>query len=587
MEKEKLKSIPTKFSNYEMVNDTVSKVKISIMYGGKNRNGSYMSKETIESAIPTLYGAPVIGEYEGENFGGHGGKIVIDSNGIEFIETTKPWGFIDASPEYANVRWEEVEDENGNKMNYLVADAYLWRKRYPELDIVFEKGANQSMEIDLNDYAWSDELDAWEIKDFSFSALCILGYSENKDENVEPCFESASVKAYSLDKDTFKAEFSLMVQEIKDSFTVQVEEQVEEQVIVVEEVVEESTLEFAVSKEEMGTGDSIEISMSKEDADMEGSWGSVDKTKLRNDILIASNYQTLVEKCYLMVMSDWEDSPSSSLKYPVCVIKDGKLVLSADGCQTALAYLEQNTDDPMYAEAKSKLKKYYTILDLDTESFAIDEEVIVDPIVEEPIVKERQFHKFELSFSDIEGKLHYMINEIDEDGWMNCKYWICEMFPSYAIIRDTEENEYYKLPYVIDEEDNIMIGEKVEVYSVWLTEDEKDSLESMKSEYAMYQEKEQLEAQALLDSQKDEVFEKYDELLSENEAYAQIKASKNEYSVDSLEEKLAVLYVKSNVQFSAKQSNKSSIVKLGNDDELNKKIKPVADPYGGLFTKTN
>jgi hypothetical protein len=111
--------------------------------------------------------------------------------------------------------------------------------------------------------------------------------------------------------------------------------------------------------------------------------------------------------------------------------------------------------------------------------------------------------------------------------------------------------------------------------------------ESMKSALSTYQEKEQLEAQALLDSQKDEVFEKYDELLSENEAYAQIKASKNEYTVDLLETTLAVLYVKSNVQFSAKQSNKSSIVKLGNDDELNNKIKPVADPYGGLFTKTN
>lgn len=415
MEKEKLKSIPTKFSNYEMVNDTVSKVKISIMYGGKNRNGSYMSKETIESAIPTLYGAPVVGEYEGENFGGHGGKIVIDSNGIEFIETTKPWGFIDASPEYANVRWEEVEDENGNKMNYLVADAYLWRKRYPELDIIFEKGANQSMEIDLNDYAWSDELDAWEIKDFSFSALCILGYSENKDENTEPCFEGASVKAYSLDKDTFKAEFSLMMQEIKDSFKV-----VEEDEGVALEIVEDTIQEETFEAVEVETTEAIE-----EITEVE-----------------------VVEE-----------------------------------------FIETQTE-------------------------------LVEPIEEVVVVEEFDYES--------------------EYNLLCVKYATLEL-----------------------------------------------EFESMKSAFAVYQEKELAESQALLNSQKDEVFEKYDELFTDNEAYSQIKVSRDEYSVDMLETTLAVLYVKSNVQFSVKQSNKSSIVKLGNDDELNNKIKPVADPYGGLFTKTN
>ena len=87
--------------------------------------------------------------------------------------------------------------------------------------------------------------------------------------------------------------------------------------------------------------------------------------------------------------------------------------------------------------------------------------------------------------------------------------------------------------------------------------------------------------------QKDELFEKYDELLLENEEYTKIKETKSECTVEMLETTLAVLYVKSNVQFSAKQSNKSSIIKIGNEDELNKKTKPVVDPYGGLFTKNN
>lgn len=447
-----LKSIPIKFAKYEKINDTVSKVKVYIQYANKNRNGSYMSKDAIEKAVATLYGVPVVGEYKKskEDFGDHGGKIIIDSDGIEYIQTTVPYGFIPLEDEYANVNWEEVEEEDGEKREYLVADAYLWKKRYPEVESVFENGANQSMEIDINDYEWSEELDAWNLKDFSYSALCLLGL------DVEPAFESASVKAYSLNKDEFKAEFSLMMKEIKESF------QVEE-------------------KEEL-------------------------------EVSVEENLQEEFEQ--------------------------------------------------------------------------IEEVIEIEEVVEENKTKtERQFAKFELSFYDIENKIYNMINEIDEDGYMSYDYWICDVYPTYAIIRNYEEQKYYKLPYTIDEEDNIMIGEKVEVFSMWLTQDEKDSLESMQSEFSIMKEKEQLEVEAQLNAQKDELFEKYDELLLENEEYEKIKESKSEYSIESLETTLAVLYVKSSVQFSAKQSNKSSIIKLGNEDELNKKTKPVVDPYGGLFTK--
>lgn len=449
-----LKSIPVKFAKYESINETVSKVKVFIQYAGVNRNGSHMSKDAIEKAVSTsLYGVPLIGEFNKakDEFTDHGGKIIIDSNGIEYIQTTTPYGFLPLEQEYANVSWEEVEDEDGETREYLVADAYLWKKRYPEVETIFTNGANQSMEIDINEYEWSDELNAWDLKDFSYSALCILGTS------VEPCFEGSKIESYSLNKEDFKAEFSLMMKEIKESFQVE-EIAVEQESEIVEPIVDEE----------------LEV---------------------------------------------------------VVVEEFGK-------------------------EAELESEK-----------------------------SERQFAKFELSFSDIENKIYNMINEIDEDGWMSYDYWICEMYASYAVIRNYEEQKYYKLPYVINEDESVMIGEKVEVFSTWLTQEEKDSLESMTSEFTAMKEKEQLEIEAQLNIQKDELFEKYDELLLENEEYAKIKESKSDYTIEMLETTLAVLYVKSNVQFSAKQTNKSSIIKLGNEDELNKKTKPVVDPYGGLFTK--
>ena len=61
---------------------------ILLCYHGKNRNYSKISKEVINNALPSLYGIPIVGEFiykEGEeDFGTHGGKIIIDSEGIKF-----------------------------------------------------------------------------------------------------------------------------------------------------------------------------------------------------------------------------------------------------------------------------------------------------------------------------------------------------------------------------------------------------------------------------------------------------------------------------------------------------------------------
>jgi hypothetical protein len=455
-------SIPVQFSNYEKLSETVSKVKVLIMYCGVNRNGSYMSKEAVEKAIPSLYGCPIVGDYKQENFTDHGGKITIDSTGIKYEETTKPYGFVDLDDKFANVRWEEVEDADGNTKNYLVCDAYLWRKRYPELDIVFENGAWQSMELNVNEYKSKDD-GYVDLTDFTFDALCILGKSDNADENVEPCFEEASIHSYSLKKDEFKAEFSAMMQEIRASITEEVVEVVEEDVV--EETVEESVIEESVVEE-------------------------------------------------FEVIEDKVES---------------------------------------------------------TEEIASE----VEKTVEEPKFKKRNF---ELSYSQIVDEIYSLINTYDEEGWMNYEYWICETFTSYVIVRESESYDYYKLPYSV--EDNVVsIGEKTPVYSAWLTADEKQALEDMKSEYSVLKEKESQLIQSQINSQKDELFEKYDEILLENEEYIEIKKRRDEFSVVELKSTLALLYVESNVHFSVK-TKKSGIVELVNES---KDSNPVADPYGGLF----
>ena len=142
----------------------------------------------LENMSKTIYGIPMVAEYDETNncFKGHGGKVEISDKGIEFVQTTVPYGFVDP---VTPVFYEEVTELDGmTKHNYLCCYAYLWYKRYPEVENVLRNQDNskigQSMEIHVNSYEF-DEEDYCVIKDGHFSALCMLG--------VEPCFESASV----------------------------------------------------------------------------------------------------------------------------------------------------------------------------------------------------------------------------------------------------------------------------------------------------------------------------------------------------------------------------------------------------------
>lgn len=227
-----------KFTDIEKVNPLFSKCKVRTMYVGDNRNMSSISKDAVISAIPTLFNCPIIGEFSEtiEDFKGHGGKLEVSSDGVKYIQTTRPYGVI---PESSKISWELVAEEDGIVREYLVAEGYIWTGRYPEAFSIIEQGKGQSMEIEdcMGDYR---DDGVFNIEQFVFSALCVLG------DGVEPCFESANITGYSLDKDKFKFEFNQMITELKESLresgenVEDVKEEVFEEVVeAVEEVVEE------------------------------------------------------------------------------------------------------------------------------------------------------------------------------------------------------------------------------------------------------------------------------------------------------------------------------------------------------------
>ena len=217
------------FVNIQPLNPLISKCEVKVLYTGKNRNRSFISKEVATKMANSLPGTPIVGQYfyQTGDFGDHGDEeLVIDDKGVRFIKSTVPYGFVATD---AKVWWQNFVDKDGVEREYLLTEGYLWTGRYPDCKRIIEKGNHQSMELDRDSLMgewskisgeWSkfenDEHEYFIISDAVFSALCILG------EDVEPCFEGANITKkggimYSLDRDEFKEKMLDFMADLKDA----------------------------------------------------------------------------------------------------------------------------------------------------------------------------------------------------------------------------------------------------------------------------------------------------------------------------------------------------------------------------------
>lgn len=207
------------------INPLMSKCEIKVLYVGANRNHTFINEEVAAEIGKTLRGAPIVGYYREskEDFTDHGEKVIIDDEGIKFECQTVPYGFV--SPD-AQVWFQNFEDTNemGKTVvrKYLMTTGYLWTGQFPESSLPVEEGRPQSMELQNESVRghWETDLDNgmdfFIINDAVIQKICILG------DDVEPCFEGASVTApnvstqFTLD-DNFRHTLYSMMQDLKNA----------------------------------------------------------------------------------------------------------------------------------------------------------------------------------------------------------------------------------------------------------------------------------------------------------------------------------------------------------------------------------
>ena len=291
------------------INPLMSKCEIKVFYIGANRNKTFITEQVATEIGKTLRGAPIVGYYRNnkEDFTDHGEKVIIDDEGIKFECQTVPYGFV--APD-AKVWFQNFEDDDGmgNTVvhKYLMTTGYLWTDQFPESSLPVEEGRPQSMEFQKESVQghwetnYDNGMDFFIINDAIIQKICILG------DDVEPCFEGASVTApdvstkFTLD-DNFRHTLYSMMQDLKNALNGggQQMENLENTVVVENEnadPVTEFTQETAVSEttpqvNDEGTSapadyvkkdEEKEKESAKEDADDESDGKSEDETDDEN-----------------------------------------------------------------------------------------------------------------------------------------------------------------------------------------------------------------------------------------------------------------------------------------------------------------
>ena len=207
--------------------------------------------------------------------------------------------------------------------------------------------------------------------------------------------------------------------------------------------------------------------------------------------------------------------------------------------------------------------------------------------VEYSFTKNGEIKKFAVSLQDKIYAIQDLVNATYAES--DNTYYGVSVYEDYVIMCDWWSGRYYKQNYDAKDDNYNLTGDRVEVYAEFVTADEQKELESMRSNYAELKAfKENIEKNEL-HSKKESLLadEKYS-VLSDNEVFAELKKNMDNYSLDDLETKAKVIfadYVASVGNFSLNSSNENKSHSMQLFGNPNTRRNSRSGRYGDIFKK--
>jgi hypothetical protein len=211
------RKIPVRFEKLNDFDKRFIQVKIWLMHLGRNHNGSYFSKEAVQSAIPSLANTPILGyvvEKDGElDFSDH--RMVLQKNDKGKYELKYIGQAFGVIPESNNAKFETKIGSDGVEREYLTVEGLIWNKwDLPEEILLRDMEKGQSMELHPDHQGFYNKSDRlYHFTDFKFFGACILG------DMVKPAMEGADIEVQFSMVDDFDKDIQEQMEQFKTLYS--------------------------------------------------------------------------------------------------------------------------------------------------------------------------------------------------------------------------------------------------------------------------------------------------------------------------------------------------------------------------------
>lgn len=524
-------SMPANFEISENDMPGMLKLKLKVCHIDTNRNGSHISKENMEKAMPTLKYRPILayihqlddGTYD---FYAHNMEIVEDENGeekINYIE--KQVGCFTTDDPY-------LEYDKDNDKTYVNAYAVIPEEYTEAANIIRRKnGTKVSCELVIDELSYNAKEKYLDLTSFYFGGCTLLGCDENGNEIGEGMLGSrADIADFCHKKPVFDYQEKLveMLDRLNNTLSNfnknNTEEGVREEMSHFDELLEK----YGFTVEEL---DFDYENMSDEELD-----------------IAFEDFKCRKKKCE----EEEQDADSEDFK-----------------CRKKKCDDEDSDGDDSEEED-----------DNDEEDDAGDDESKKNS---ENFVKN---FKVEISHEDIRYALYNLIAEYEESD--NEWYGIYAVYDDYFVMQGWCNGKFYKQGYSIDGENVSLDGERTELFQMLLTESEKLAVDKLRGDYAeleaKYNElktfKDNYDATEIK-AKKDSIFadEAYND-IRESDDFKSLMNDAEKYSVEEIQNKCDLLFAanEKKIKFAANKNKSHSI-----SFNFSKKEDKKTSAYGNLF----
>ena len=509
------------------------KLSLKVCHILENRNGSYISKENMENAMPTLKYRPILAhihelEDGTKDFSAHNVEMVESESGemtINYIE--KQVGCFTADDPW-------LEYDKDMDKTYVRAYAVIPEEYTDAADIIRRKnGTKVSCELCINSLEYNAKEKYLDIVDFYFSGCTLLGCDEDGNEIGEGMLGSRADIGDFCRKEPIITYQNKMI-----------------------EVLEKLNNTLSNFNTNIQKGGNVEMNI----------------------------FETLLEKYGKTVEDVTFDVEGLSDEELEAKFKE---VFEASDGDNATDDTAENdgSDDNSDGETGGS--------DDDTSDDADNNDGVdgTDGDVDEPEKFTKTF-TIELSHEDVRYALYNLIGVYEEED--NEWYSIRSVYDNYFYMQGWMNNKLYKVGYSVDGENIALEGERQEMFEIIVSESEKLAIDKMREDYsaleAKYNDlkefKDNYDA-AELKAKKDEIFARDEySVLVDDEAFKTLISDAEKFSVSEIEAKAKAIFadhvIKAGV-FSASSNEdnkkKPQVQTFSSGKEKEKKKKA----YGKLF----